>query len=61
MATEISPLLTAIYQKSFDCRKMRDDWKSTSITSDFKKGDRLKAGEYPLCYLTACTRQHHNQ
>ena len=46
MADEISPLLTIIFQRSFDCGKVPDDWRSANTTPVFKKGDRLKASNY---------------
>ena len=61
MADEISPLLTIIFQRSFDCGKVPDDWRSANITPVFKKGDRFKASNYRPVSLTSlcCKIQEH--
>ena len=42
LADEIAPLLASIFQRSFDCGEVPDDWRSANITPAFKKGDRFK-------------------
>ena len=42
LAVELASLLTAIYQKTFDCGEVPEDWRSANITPVFKKGDRFK-------------------
>ena len=61
MADEISPLLTLIFQRSFDCGKVPDDWRSANINPVFKKGDRFKASNYCPVSLTnlCCKIQEH--
>ena len=61
LAVELAPLLTAIYQKSFDCGEVSEDWRSANITPVFKKGDRFKACNYRPVSLTSlcCKIQEH--
>ena len=61
LAVELAPLLTAIYQKSFDCGEVPEDWRSANITPVFKKGDRFKASNYRPVSLTSpcCKIQEH--
>ena len=61
LAIELAPLLTAIYQKSFDCGEVPEDWRSANITPVFKKGDRFKASNYRPVSLTSlcCKIQEH--
>ena len=61
LAVELPPLLTAIYQKSFDCGEVPEDWRSANITPVFKKGDRFKASYYRPVSLTSlcCKIQEH--
>ena len=61
MADDISPLLTIIFQRSFDCGKVPDDWRSANTTRVFKKGYRFKASNYRLVSLTSpcCKKQEH--
>ena len=35
---EVAPLLTCIFQRSFDCGEVPADWRSAIITPEFKKG-----------------------
>ena len=61
LAVELAPLLTTIYQKSFDCGEVPEDWRSANITPVFKKGDRFKASNYRPVSLTSlcCKIQEH--
>ena len=61
LAVELAPLLTAIYQKSFDCGEVPEDWRSANITPVFKKRDRFKASNYRHVSLTSlcCKIQEH--
>ena len=61
LAVELAPLLTAIYQKPFDCGEVPEDWRSANITPVFKKGDRFKASNYRPVSLTSlcCKIQDH--
>lgn len=61
MADELSPLLTVIFQRSFKCGTVPDDWKSANVTVIFKKGDRFKARNYRPVSLTSlcCKVQEH--
>ena len=38
LAEEISPSLTAIFQKSLDLGTVPDDWRSANVSAFFKKG-----------------------
>ena len=61
VAEEISPLLTAIFQKSLDSGTVPDDWRSANVSAIFKKGDRFKASNYRPVSLTSlcCKIQEH--
>ena len=61
LAEEISPLLTAIFQKSLDSGTTPDDWRSANVSAIFKKGDRFKASIYRPVSLTSlcCKIQEH--
>ena len=61
LADEIAPLLASIFQRSFDCGEVPDDWRSANITPVFKKGDRFKASNYRPVSLTSlcCKIQEH--
>ena len=61
LTDELAPLLTAIYQKTFDCGEVPEDWKSANITPVLKKGDRFKASNYRPVSLTSlcCKIQEH--
>ena len=61
VADEIAPLLASIFQRSFDCGEVPDDWRSANITPVFKKGDRFKASNYRRVSLTSlcCKVQEH--
>ena len=52
LADETAPLLASIFQRSFDCGEVPDDWRSANITPVFKKGDRFKASNYRPVSLT---------
>ena len=39
LGVELAPLLTGIYQKSFDCGEVPENWRSANITPVSKKGD----------------------
>ena len=60
-ADEISPSLTAIFQKSLDSGTVPDDWRSANVSAIFKKGDRFKASNYRPVSLTSlcCKVQEH--
>ena len=53
LAEEVAPLLTCIFQRSFDCGEVPEDWRSANITPVFKKGDRFKASNYRPVSLTS--------
>ena len=57
-AVELAPLLTAIYQRSFDCGEVPEDWRSANITPVFKKGDRFKASNYRPVSLTKIVSEY---
>ena len=61
LADEISPSLTAIFQKSLNSGTVPDDWRSTNLSAIFKKGDRFKASNYRPVSLTSlcCKVQEH--
>ena len=61
LATEISPFLTLIYQKSLESGVIPTNWKSANVTAIFKKGERYKASNYRQVSLTCicCKIQEH--
>ena len=52
LASEISPLLTAIFQKSLDTGYVLKDWRTANVTAIFKKGEKFKASNYRPVSLT---------
>ena len=61
LADEVAPLLTCIFQRSFDCGEVPEDWRPANITRVSKKGDRFKASNYRPVSLTSlcCKIQEH--
>ena len=52
-ATEISPAITAIFQKSVDTGELTEDWRDANIAPVFKKGDRHVPENYRPVSLTS--------
>ena len=52
LATEVSPILTTIFNASIQQGKIPDQWKEALITPLFKKGERGKASNYRPVSLT---------
>ena len=61
LASEISPLLTTIFQKSLDTGYVPKDWRTANVTAIFKKGEQFKASNYRPVSLTSicCKIQEH--
>ena len=51
-ASEISPALTAIFQKSVDSGELPRDWRNANIAPVFKKGDKHLPENYRPVSLT---------
>lgn len=60
-ASEVSPILTHIYNQSLKTGVLPDDWKKAHIAPVFKKGDKTKAENYRPISLTsiACKTLEH--
>ena len=61
LASEISPYLTTIFQRSFDAGYEPKDWRKTNVMAIFKKGEKFKASNYRPVSLTrlCCKIQEH--
>ena len=61
LAEELSPYLTAIFQRSFDTGIVPKDWRTANVTAIFKKGEKFKASSYRPVSLTSlcCKIQEH--
>ena len=61
MANEIAPILTAIFQRSFDTGIVPRDWRTANVTAIFKKGEKYKPANYRPVSLTSlcCKIQEH--
>ena len=53
MAPSITPVLTLIFQASFDQGQVPENWKRANVTPLFKKGDKSKAANYRRVSLTS--------
>ena len=52
MATTIGPILTVIYQRSYDTGVVPEDWRSANVVPVYKKGNRTKPSNYRPISLT---------
>ena len=62
LASDISPFLTAIFQKSLDTGYEPKDWRSANVTAIFKKEEKFKASNYrpvPLISIAVLKIQEH--
>ena len=61
MANEIAPILTAIFQRSFDTAIVPRDWRTANVTAIFKKREKYKPANYQPVSLTSlcCKIQEH--
>ena len=56
-ASEIAPVLTKIFQASYDQGKLPTDWKHATITPVFKKGSRSDPSNYrPISLTSVCCK-----
>ena len=51
-ASEIKPVITAIFQKSVDSGELPEDWRDANAAPVYKKGDRHTPENYRLVSLT---------
>ena len=60
-ATEIAPILQAIFTQSLETGELPDDWRNANVSPLFKKGDRHLAVNYRPVSLTcvACKLMEH--
>ncbi|XP_014663381.1 PREDICTED: RNA-directed DNA polymerase from mobile element jockey-like [Priapulus caudatus] len=60
-AHEIAPILTAIFQQSYEHGELPADWKEARVTPVFKKGDRNASENYRPVSLTcvSCKLMEH--
>ena len=54
-ADELAPILTRIYQTSFDTGQVPSDWRDAWIVPVFKKEDKHKAASYRPVSVTSIT------
>ena len=61
MANEIAPILTAIFQRSFDTGIVPRDWRTANVTAIFKNGGKYKPANCRPVSLTSlcCKIQEH--
>ena len=52
LSTEITPIITCIFQKTLDCGQIPTDWKHANVCPVFKKGDKHNAINYRPISLT---------
>ena len=57
-ASEITPILTEIYNKSLQTGIVPDDWRNANISPIFKKGEKHIAGNYRPVSLTSICCKH---
>jgi hypothetical protein len=56
-ATDISPLLQLIFQKSLDTGVVLDDWCIANVSSVYKKGQKSLAENYrPISLTSVCCK-----
>jgi hypothetical protein len=56
-ATEVTPLLTTIMQRSLMAGHIPSDWASANVTPVFKKGEKFKASNYrPVSLTCVCSK-----
>ena len=58
---ELAPLLSLIYQQSYDTGQVPSDWQKANITAVFKKGDKTNPANYKPVSLTCivCKSMEH--
>ena len=52
-ANEIAPVLTKIFQKSYDSRTVPSDWRDANIVPIYNKGDKQQPSNYRSVSLTS--------
>ncbi|KAL8579531.1 hypothetical protein ACOMHN_025484 [Nucella lapillus] len=53
LASEVSPLLTSIFQRSLSTGCVPEDWRTAHVTPVYKKGEHYKASNYRPISLTS--------
>ena len=57
LAPVIAPILTSIFQKSYDTSQLPDDWLQANVVHVFKKGNSTDPGNYrPISLISTCCK-----
>ena len=57
LASEIAPILKAIFEQSLQTGELPSDWRNANITPLFKKGNRNVAANYrPISLTSVCCK-----
>ncbi|XP_074658625.1 uncharacterized protein LOC141911535 [Tubulanus polymorphus] len=56
LATDVAPILTLIYQRSYNNSEVPEDWRNANVTPVYKKGDKFNAINYRPISLTSVVK-----